>query len=160
MRIWTLSPQYLDTKGLVAAWREALLAKHVLAGQTTGYRNHPQLTRFKNSPEPLLAIDKYLESVYHESLQRNYKFDPSKFTSRDLTFTIPVTEGQVAYELNHLRRKLAERAPEFLPSLPGSHSEASVHPLFEVVPGGIEAWEIVTINRPIGTRTPRHKSHM
>jgi hypothetical protein len=27
MRIWTVHPRYLDPKGLVAAWREALLAQ-------------------------------------------------------------------------------------------------------------------------------------
>ncbi|MEN6399799.1 MAG: pyrimidine dimer DNA glycosylase/endonuclease V, partial [Rectinema sp.] len=29
MRLWTLHPQYLDQKGLTAAWREGLLAKKV-----------------------------------------------------------------------------------------------------------------------------------
>jgi hypothetical protein len=47
MRIWSIHPKYLDIKGLVALWREALLAKHVLEGRTKGYRNHPQLDRFK-----------------------------------------------------------------------------------------------------------------
>ncbi|HKX52383.1 MAG TPA: pyrimidine dimer DNA glycosylase/endonuclease V [Nitrosospira sp.] len=37
MRLWTLHPRYLDTKGLVAAWREALLAQKVLSGLTSGY---------------------------------------------------------------------------------------------------------------------------
>jgi len=46
MRIWSLHPKYLDTKGLVALWRDALLARHVLQGKTTGYKNHPQLNRF------------------------------------------------------------------------------------------------------------------
>jgi hypothetical protein len=30
MRIWSLHPKYLDSKGLVALWRESLLAKNVL----------------------------------------------------------------------------------------------------------------------------------
>jgi len=46
MRIWSLHPKYLDAKGLVALWRDALLARHVLQGKTTGYKNHPQLNRF------------------------------------------------------------------------------------------------------------------
>jgi hypothetical protein len=38
MRLWTLHPQYLDAKGLVALWREALLAKAVHAEATArGY---------------------------------------------------------------------------------------------------------------------------
>ena len=47
MRIWSLHPRYLDAKGLVAVWRETLLAKHVLEGKTKGYKNHPQLNRFR-----------------------------------------------------------------------------------------------------------------
>lgn len=46
MRLWTISFKYLDAKGLVALWREALLAKNVLAGLIKGYKNHPQLDRF------------------------------------------------------------------------------------------------------------------
>ncbi|HKZ12022.1 MAG TPA: pyrimidine dimer DNA glycosylase/endonuclease V [Rhodanobacteraceae bacterium] len=34
MRLWSLHPRYLDSKGLTAAWREALLAR---AGQTRGF---------------------------------------------------------------------------------------------------------------------------
>ena len=41
MRLWTLHPQYLDPRGLVALWREALLAQKVLLGRTRGYRAHP-----------------------------------------------------------------------------------------------------------------------
>ena len=37
IRIWTLHPKYLDAKGLVAVWREALLAKHVLENKAKGY---------------------------------------------------------------------------------------------------------------------------
>ena len=51
MRLWSVHPKYLDSKGLVALWREALLAKQVLEGGTKGYRNHPQLDRFKKSGE-------------------------------------------------------------------------------------------------------------
>jgi len=38
MRLWTIHPKYLDAKGLVALWRETLLAKHVLEGKTPGYK--------------------------------------------------------------------------------------------------------------------------
>jgi hypothetical protein len=37
MRIWTISPAQLDRAGLVALWREALLAQAVLSGKTRGY---------------------------------------------------------------------------------------------------------------------------
>jgi hypothetical protein len=45
MRLWSLHPSLLDAKGLVALWREALLAQKVLQGGTTGSRFHPQLQR-------------------------------------------------------------------------------------------------------------------
>ncbi|HQT25728.1 MAG TPA: pyrimidine dimer DNA glycosylase/endonuclease V, partial [Burkholderiales bacterium] len=59
MRIWSLHPKYLDPKGLVALWRESLLAQAVLRGETQGYRNHPQLDRFRNAEAPLAAISSY-----------------------------------------------------------------------------------------------------
>lgn len=31
MRLWSVHPGWLDAKGLVAAWREGLLARAVLA---------------------------------------------------------------------------------------------------------------------------------
>lgn len=37
MRLWSIHPRYLDTKGLVALWRETLLlAQAVLFGNTKG----------------------------------------------------------------------------------------------------------------------------
>jgi len=60
MRIWSVHPKYLDAKGIVALWRETLLAKNVLEGNTKGYKNHPQLTRFKAIEKPLEAINQYL----------------------------------------------------------------------------------------------------
>ena len=63
MRIWSLHPQYLDARGLVALWREALLAQSVLRGATRGYRQHPQLVRFRRRPSPTGAIAEYLRAV-------------------------------------------------------------------------------------------------
>ena len=37
MRLWTIHPRYLDSRGLVALWRESLLARAVLRSQTRGY---------------------------------------------------------------------------------------------------------------------------
>ncbi len=42
-----MHPRYLDRQGLTACWREGLLAQKVLRGATKGYRNHPQLRRFR-----------------------------------------------------------------------------------------------------------------
>ena len=78
MRLWSLSPEYLDSKGLGALWREALLAKAVLEGKTKGYQKHPQLIRFQESKEPLVSINFYLAKVWEESEIRGYQFDRSK----------------------------------------------------------------------------------
>ena len=60
MRLWTLHPRYLDAAGLVALWREGLLARAVLRGKTRGYRHHPQLERFRCHASPRSAINRYL----------------------------------------------------------------------------------------------------
>ena len=140
MRLWSIHPRYLDTKGLVALWREGLLARHVLEGKTRGYQHHPQLIRFKNTAQPLHAIDTYLKSVYDESCVRGYCFAGSKI---DLTATaepIFVTQGQMQYESTHLRKKLEQRDPERSAGLP---SELECHPLFTVISGERESWEKV-----------------
>ncbi len=51
---------------------------------------------------------------------------------------IPVTEGQLAFELVHLRAKVTARAQDWLPRLP---ERAVVAPSFIAVAGGIESWE-------------------
>jgi hypothetical protein len=143
MRIWSIAPKYLDTKGLVALWRETLLAKHVLKGLTKGYTNHPQLKRFKVYPEPLLAIDKYLEFIYNEATLRQYNFDSNKFMLHNSEIEIPVTTGQVEYELKHISNKLSNRAPDMLKNLPQEIGEVSLVPIFKLIPGDVEDWEII-----------------
>jgi hypothetical protein len=91
MRIWSLHPQYLDTKGLVALWRETLLAKNVLAGNTKGYKNHPQLKRFKNTDNPLHAINQYLSIIYQEASSRGYTFTREKIDWDFKPTTLTVT---------------------------------------------------------------------
>ena len=78
MRIWSVHPKYLDKKGLVALWRESLLAKHVLEDKTKGYKNHPQLNRFKQHQQPLHAINYYLSIVQEEATKRGYRFNQEK----------------------------------------------------------------------------------
>ena len=41
MRLWTLHPKYLDGVGLVALWREALLARAVSAAARGGIGTTP-----------------------------------------------------------------------------------------------------------------------
>ncbi len=141
MRIWSIHPKYLDSKGLVALWREALLAKHVLEGKTKGYRNHPQLARFKASPRPVAAINLYLSFVYEEAAQRGYNFDKSKF-SIPKPLRINVTRGQMKYEFTHLLRKLKTRDTALYNKLKNT-KRPQPHPLFKVIKGEIEDWEIV-----------------
>ena len=64
MRLWIIHPKYLDCKGLVALWREGLLARKVLEGKTRGYRHHPQLKIFKSVEDPIVFIDTYLSYVF------------------------------------------------------------------------------------------------
>jgi hypothetical protein len=109
MRLWTIRPQYLDTKGLLAAWREALLTQKVLQGATKGYRNHPQLDRFKSSPDPVGAIAIYLRHLYEDASSRGYRFTAEKIAATDFDGKIPCTRGQLLYEWNHLKEKLKSR---------------------------------------------------
>nr|MBC7245760.1 DNA lyase [Chloroflexota bacterium] len=140
MRLWSLHPCYLDAKGLVALWREGLLARKVLPGQTTGYRNHPQLERFRAQADPIAAIDQYLLAVYEEACHRGYRFDRSKIQPPPAWGKLLVTDGQLRYEFCLLKQKLKRRDP--------AHYEAIAeidlprpHPLFVVVSGDIASWE-------------------
>jgi hypothetical protein len=140
VRLWTLHPKYLDPTGLVAVWREALLAQAVLAGRTKGYRHHPQLTRFKEQPAPAASVAAYLRGIYNESLSRGYNFDEGKIRPPEAHSTIDVAMGQVQFEWDHLLAKLARRSPDVLES----HRKVAVpdpHPLFRIVPGPIAEWE-------------------
>jgi hypothetical protein len=140
MRLWTVHPKYLDPQGLVALWREALLARAVLQGKTRGYRRHPQLERFRAQRSPRAAINAYLAAVRAEAVARGYTFDRSKVGPVRSLPAIPVTAGQVAYEWQHLLRKLSARSPS-LHRRWRAVSSPDCHPLFHVVPGPTETWE-------------------
>jgi hypothetical protein len=140
MRLWTLHPKYLDAKGLVALWREALLAKHVLEGKTKGYTKHPQLERFKKADKPVDCINQYLAVVYNESVERGYNFDKGKIDQKFHKTKLTVTKGQLDFEIDHLLKKLKTRDPEKFREL-CCKKKFEQHPLFEVVDGGVEDWE-------------------
>ncbi|MDY3979142.1 MAG: pyrimidine dimer DNA glycosylase/endonuclease V [Tidjanibacter sp.] len=140
MRLWSINPAYLDASGLVALWRESLLARQVLRGLTKGYCNHPQLIRFRRSVEPLWAIEYYLQELFLEAERRGYNFDATKFRSVQCPPLVDVTKGQMEYELSHLRNKLMLRSPLRHIDL----LEVTIinpHPLFNVVEGEVESWE-------------------
>jgi len=140
MRLWTLHPKYLDRAGLVALWREALLARAVLQGDTRGYRHHPQLTRFQLQRQPIGSLNRYLAGVYQEALRRGYAFDRRKLGRARPGRRIAETTGQLAFEWDHLLAKLHHRRPQRYLELVGIRSPMP-HPLFRVVPGPVRAWE-------------------
>ena len=140
MRIWSLHPEYLDARGLVALWREGLLAQAVLRGATHGYRHHPQLARFRQQPSPVGAIAEYLRHVHAEAQARGYRFDRDLIGSAGARGRIPVTRGQLEHEWEHLKAKLGRRDPARAARCEAMALPAP-HPLFHVVPGGVEAWE-------------------
>ena len=142
MRIWSVHPKYLDTKGLVALWRETLLAKNVLEGKTNGYKNHPQLIRFRNSNNPLQGINQYLAAVYQESLTRGYYFNKEKFNTYHEPVILTVTRRQIEYEMQHLLKKLKTRDTERYHRLL-KETNIEPHTLFNIIEGEIEEWEIV-----------------
>ena len=142
MRIWSVHPRYLDRQGLVACWRETLLAQAVLAGRTRGYDRHPQLERFRDCGEPLAAVASYLHGIADEADARGYRFDRSRIDRSDAgqRGLIAVTSGQLGLEWAHLAGKLAVRDPERRERW-ADLSSPEPHPLFRVVDGPIASWE-------------------
>jgi len=147
MRLWSIHPRYLDPAGLVALWREGLLAQAVLRGLTRGYTRHPQLLRFREQAEPCASIGSYLHAVAEEAERRGYAFDRSKLPARAAVPLIDVSDGQLAYEWKHLKAKLRLR---HVPSYRAiSRLKLPLpHPGFAVVEGGVAPWE----RRYISTR--------
>ena len=142
MRIWSLHPSYLDAKGLVALWRETLLAKNVLEQKTKGYKNHPQLNRFKICADPLSGINHYLAIVHEKAVSRGYNFDRTKINWEFSPVQLSVTSGQIKYEMTHLLNKLATRDPQRYLLFRNTRKHRP-HPIFTIVKGTIEPWEII-----------------
>ena len=151
MRLWTLHPQYLDPQGLVAHWREALLAKAVLRGETRGYRRHPQLERFQAAQESTACINAYLAAVLAEADARGYRFDRTKVEPCRGKLVIEATREQLRYEWHHLLAKLERRSPECFARW-RELTEPEPHPLFVVVEGPIAAWERVMKSEEVPQR--------
>jgi Pyrimidine dimer DNA glycosylase len=142
MRLWTVHPKYLDPQGLVALWREALLAREVLRGRTVGYRRHPQLERFRQCESPRSAINRYLALVYAEAQVRGYNFDRSKLGRVASEQRVDATDGQLEYEWAWLLKKLSRRnVTTYRRNREIVRPDA--HPLFQVISGPIADWEHV-----------------
>lgn len=162
MRLWSVHPKYLDQRGLCGLWTESLLAQKVLMGETKGYKNHPQLERFKLCEYNLQTIKTYLYYVWSEANNvRGYNFDGRKIKLKTTPKynrivlcknKIPVTTGQLEYEFKHLQKKLWKRdikQHQKNCGLRWDDFEGFVdkgiepNPLFKVVEGDIEKWEKV-----------------
>jgi hypothetical protein len=142
MRLWTVHPKYLDARGLVALWREGLLAQKVLQGKTRGYRHHPQLARFRLELKPAAALAAYLKAVHAEATRRGYRFDGSKIGRPRSSKQIAETRGQLLYEWKHLNRKLKQRDP-VRRKVHATVARPRPHPLFRIVSGTVREWERV-----------------
>ncbi|OGP51786.1 MAG: DNA lyase [Deltaproteobacteria bacterium RBG_13_43_22] len=150
MRLWTLHPKYLDPKGLAALWREALLAQSVLRRQTKGYTRHPQLVRFRETKTPVRCVAEYLRVINEEGKRRGYKFDSRKIARGGQVKSIVATNGQLQFEWAHLLGKLRQRNPKWIKELKSVQS-VDPHPLFKIIPGGVEEWEKISGAAPIGS---------
>ena len=140
MRIWSVHPKYLDAKGIVALWRETLLARKVLQGETKGYKNHPQLNRFRKAGDPLSAINLYLSYVFSDAAGRGYNFNREKINRGFKETAMTVTRGQLNFEFRHLLHKLKSRDQGKFREI-ADIGTPDAHPLFIVIDGEIEAWE-------------------
>jgi len=150
MRIWSIHPSYLDWKGLGALWRETLLAQVVLLGKTKGWRNHPQLDRFKYHPTPVKAVGFFLLKVHEEATRRNYNYNFSKILEPTEKIELAnITDGQLRYELDILMERLQKRTPKkHQENLQIEEDIPRPHPLFRVVEGPPEPWEKSYWNNP------------
>lgn len=147
MRLWSLHPKHLDARGLVAAWREGLLAQAVLRGRTKGYVGHSQLVRFREHPSPLGAIAGYLRALHEEAGRRGYRFAARRIGRSRARGRLVVTRGQLAFEWRHLSSKVRRRDARWKARLAGVTTPRP-HPLFRVVSGDVASWEK-------GARAPR-----
>jgi len=145
MRLWSVHPRLLDAAGLVAVWREGLLARAVLCGKTRGYRHHPQLDRFRATRWPTASLDTYLAHICDEADRRGYSFDRSKLGRRRMRAKLVVTRAQLRYEWRHLKSKLKRRRPAHYREASGLRLTA--HPMFLVTRGPVADWERVTTPR-------------
>jgi hypothetical protein len=142
MRLWTLHPKHLDARGLVALWREALLAQKVLRGATKGYKNHPQLRRFSRLADPSAALAAYLTAIHAEATRRGFKFDATKIGPKLFRGKLTETRGQLLYEWRHLKRKLRMRDPKRYRACLKLRAPEP-HSLFHIIPGSVRDWEKV-----------------
>lgn len=143
MRLWSFNPKYLDSIGLVALWRESLLAKKVLQGKTKGYTNHPQIKRFKDSTNAIQSINFYLFQIFDEAIERGYGFDKKKIDiekAKEYKKDIKVSDGQLKYEFNHFLNKINKRNHKRYLLLK-NEKKIEINKTFKKIKGKIADWE-------------------
>ncbi|MFT8593641.1 MAG: pyrimidine dimer DNA glycosylase/endonuclease V [Bifidobacterium sp.] len=142
MRMWSVAPTALDQKALVACWRESLLAQAVLLGKTKGYVHHPQLTRFRETADPIASIATFLSNIADEADSRGYHFDRSRIVGKpNEVISMDVTKGQLDYEWRLLLVKESRRDDGAFKKM--MHMTVRSNPIFHVVAGPIAPWEHV-----------------
>lgn len=142
MRLRSIHPKHLDSKGLVALRRESLLAKKVLEWKTKWYKNHPQLNRFKEQKNPISAINLYLQHIYIEAGNRWFSFDKSKFNIISDIEKLTVTKWQIEFEKQHILNKTKNRDIKKYEEIKNSKI-IKAHPIFEIIEWDIEDREIL-----------------
>jgi hypothetical protein len=105
-----------------------------------GLPQSPTTQSISTIRNPTRAIANYLWSVADEAKERGYHFDVSKIAAPRRMFTIPVTKGQLAYELAHLKQKLRQRDPKQF-QLVNKREPVKVNSTFKAMEGPMAPWE-------------------
>ena len=114
------------------------------------------MIRFREQRSPLGSIAQYLRDVHAESVVRGYRFDAARIGEKQADGLIDVPRAQIEFEWGHLGRKLEARAPGWVKTMSERQRERGLpgrtegvgadrivpHPLFRVVEGAVEAWEV------------------
>lgn len=148
MRLWSIHPQYLDTKEFVACWKDAIDASAIIKRDDRNiHKIYPQLSRFNDIIPSKPAINKYLMFMYYNSIIRGYRFKHKNIDFKEIEknpgIRILVTRGQLNHELKIVRKILEDRDSELLDSPIYSYREVEPNPMFMVITGGIEQWEVL-----------------
>lgn len=163
MRLWSFHPIYLDRLGLLANWREGLLAQNAIQkaklknNKTPAYYNHPQLNRFKNSTYCDEYLSFYLLEIWEEGNRRGYKFNASKIACTESPeYRLPVNKGQIIYEFGLLQEKLYDRdRGKYYNNISLTQNnpyKIKSNPVFAILDGGVESWE----NEKVLSQVPKN----
>lgn len=93
------------------------------------------------------CIAAFLRTVQAEGARRGHAFDAGKIARGGGVEPIDVARGQLDHKWAHLLDKLRRRDPERLGAL-STVRRIQPHPVFRIVPGGVEDWEKGGKGRP------------